>query len=165
MRMKLFSLLVLLGVFLLGSAGLAMADSPFQGSYGGTFKGNFGGNWKCTVDGDGKISDFSIDLTPNARGTGLVDEERNLEVTLRVGPMTTVWTANVTKALIIENGKTDRGGTFEGRGTRNAASAKSEPPVKVILLGTGIPIPNPQRACGSGFFPGLQVGNNLLIGL
>ncbi|MBW1732496.1 MAG: MBL fold metallo-hydrolase [Deltaproteobacteria bacterium] len=151
MRTKLFGLLVLLGIFLLGSAGFVMADSPFQGSYKGTFKGNFGGNWKCTVDANGRISDFSIDLAPEARGRGVIDREGNLKVTLSFhgGAMTAVWTANVTKDLIVKNGKTDRGGTFEGRGMRNPASAKSEPSIKVILLGTGTAIPNPQRACAS----------------
>jgi len=134
MRTKLFGLLVLLGIFLLGSAGFVMADSPFQGSYKGTFKGNFGGNWKCTVDANGRISDFSIDLAPEARGRGVIDREGNLKVTLSFhgGAMTAVWTANVTKDLIVKNGKTDRGGTFEGRGMRNPASAKSEPSIKVI---------------------------------
>ncbi|MBW1801704.1 MAG: MBL fold metallo-hydrolase [Deltaproteobacteria bacterium] len=144
-----FALTVLTFVFMGCLSGVSIAASPFQGNYKGTFSGNFNGQWTCTVDADGKINDWTISLAPGARGTGGIDQDGNLKVTLKPGGMETVWTARVTKDLKITNGKLNLGGTFQGQGTRGQDSAKSDPALKVILLGTGTPIPNPQRACAS----------------
>ncbi len=131
------------------SAEPVMAESPYEGSYKGTFSGNFDGQWTCIVGSNGQINDWTISLAPGAKGKGEIDKDGNLIVKLNPGGMETVWTAKVTKDLKVTNGKLNLGGTFKGQGTREQAAAKSEPAIKVILLGTGIPVPNPQRACAS----------------
>jgi len=142
-------LMVLTFVFIACLSGVSIAASPFQGNYKGTFSGNFDGQWTCTVDADGQINDWTISLAPGAKGKGGIDQDGNLTVKLNPGGMETVWTAKVTKDLKITNGKLNLGGTFKGQGTGGQGSAKSETALKVILLGTGTPIPNPQRACAS----------------
>lgn len=149
MRKGLLILFVLAIASIFCSAGPVMAESPYEGSYKGTFKGNFNGEWSFTVDANGDIDDLTISLAPDSKGKGKIDSDGNLTAKLRVRIMTTIWTAKVTKGLKIVDGKTNRGGTFVGQGTKGKVTAKAEPALKVVLLGTGTPIPNPERACAS----------------
>lgn len=149
MKIKLLILVILAIGCLVCSTGPVMADSPYQGSYKGTFKGNFEGKWSFTVDANGEINDLTVSLAPDSKGKGKIDADGNLTAKLKVRIFTTIWTAKVTKDLKIIDGKTDRGGTFKGQGIKGVASAKAEPAIKVILLGTGTPVPNPDRACAS----------------
>jgi ribonuclease Z len=75
----------------------------------------------------------------------------------------TIWTARVTPDLKVVDGKLNLGGTFQGQGQKGqvqAAAAQtvqqavkpdSGPPggLKVVLLGTGTPVPNLDRACAA----------------
>jgi len=149
MRKGFLILFVLAIASIFCSAGAVMAGSPYEGSYKGTFKGNFDGEWSFTVDANGDINDLTISLAPDSKGKGKIDSDGNMTAKLRIRIMTTIWTAKVTKDLKIVDGKTNRGGTFEGQGTKGKVTAKEEPALSVILLGTGMPTPNPARACAS----------------
>ena len=148
----LFILPVLLCLILINNP--VQADSVYQGNYDGTFVGNFEGQWTCSVDGDGNIDDWAISLAPRAKGTGRIDSDGNLSVTLNIGPRKTVWTASVTSDLKIVDGKLNSGGTFKGQGRKQTASGidsiePSKAALKVVTLGTGTPMPNPDRACAA----------------
>jgi ribonuclease Z len=142
----------------------ALADSRFQGTYKGTFTGNFNGEWNCTVDGNGNISDWTISVAPMIKGSGQIDENGNLKVTWNAPGRQTIWTARVTADLNIVDGKLNLGGTFQGQGRKGPgqpSTATASPPaaaktdskagdsLKVVLLGTGTPVPNLDRACAS----------------
>jgi len=160
MKKSLLIIFILAIASIFCSPGPVMAESPYQGSYKGSFKGNFDGEWTFTADANGEINDLTVSLAPDSRGKGKIDDDGNLTAKLRVRIMTTIWTAKVTKDLKIVDGKTNRGGTFEGQGTRGQASLKTEPAIKVVLLGTGTPVPNPERACASTL---VKAGDKIFI--
>jgi ribonuclease Z len=143
--------------------GPALAESPFQGIYKGTFTGNFNGEWNCTVDGKGKIADWTITLAPMIKGDGQIDSNGDLQVKWSAPGRETIWTAKVTPDLKVVDGKLNLGGTFQGQGqrgqvqaaatqtTQSAAKPDSRPTggLRVVLLGTGTPVPNLDRACAA----------------
>jgi len=158
------SLVVLVGILLCCMAGPALADSQFQGTYKGTFTGNFNGEWNCTIDANGKIADWTISVAPMIKGAGQVDENGDLTVKWAAPGRETIWTAKVTSDLKVVDGKLNLGGTFQGQGQQGTAPAptaqvrqtpgRPDAPaagagLKVILLGTGTPVPNLDRACAA----------------
>jgi ribonuclease Z len=184
-----------LGLFVLGIVILAcvanplFAESPFQGTYKGTFTGNFNGEWTCTVDGTGKIADWTISVAPMIKGKGEITDSGDLIVKWAAPGRETIWTAKVAPDLRVSDGKLNLGGTFQGQGQKaqGQASAPQGPPaaasaapkadtppmdgLKVVLLGTGTPVPNLDRACastlviagGKGFL--IDTGRGVINGL
>jgi ribonuclease Z len=160
-RMQLLLLLVSVFVGCLWTP--VLADSRFQGTYKGTFTGNFNGEWNCTVDGNGKIADWTISVASMIKGTGQIDENGDLTVNWSAPGRATIWTAKVTPDLKVVDGKLNMGGTFQGQGQKGQmqdASAKQAQPatkpdspsagnLKVVLLGTGTPVPNLDRGCAA----------------
>jgi ribonuclease Z len=159
---KKLSLLVLSLVLLICLKGPVFADSQFQGTYKGTFTGNFNGEWTCTVDSSGQTADWTISVAPMIKGKGQVDDNGDLTVKWAAPGRETIWTAKVAPDLKVTDGKLNLGGTFQGQGQKGgqapaAQAAPSAPKadarpadgLKVILLGTGTPVPNLDRACAA----------------
>jgi ribonuclease Z len=159
---KVTILFLLVLCFIVSLMTPVFAVSQFQGAYKGTFTGNFNGEWNCTVDEGGKISDWTISVAPMIKGKGQITDSGDLEVTWAAPGRQTIWTAKVTPDLKVVNGTLNLGGTFQGQGQKGQPQAVAAPAsqtaktdskprggLKVILLGTGTPVPNLDRACAA----------------